>query len=92
MFFFSESTSKEKRKVQQGKVAERRAVNGFRQERVGVWGAEASVPEAGLLEDQVGGDWNSISNLSILNCQEMSDIKTAENPFSEINTAQYKQK
>ena len=36
MFFFSESTSKEKRKVQQGKAAERRAVNGFRQERVGV--------------------------------------------------------
>ena len=56
MFFFSENTSKEKRKVQQGKVAERRVVDGFRQEGVGVRGAEASVPEAGLLEDQVGGD------------------------------------
>ena len=92
MSFFSEKTSKEKRKLQKRKVTERRVVDGFRQERVGVWGAEASVPEAGLLEDQVGGDWNSFSNLSILNCQEMSDIKTAENPFSEINTAQYKQK
>ena len=75
MFFFSEKTSKEKRKVQQRKVAERRVVDGFWQDGVGVWGAEASVPEAGLLEDQVGGDWNSLSNLSILNCQEISRHK-----------------
>ena len=92
MFFFSEKTSKEKRKVQQRKVAERRVVDGFWQDGVGVWGAEASVPEDGLLEDQVGGDWNSFSNLSILNCQEILRQKDSWKPFLEINTAEYKQK
>ena len=36
MFFFSEKTSKEKRKLQKRKVTERRVVDGFRQDGVGV--------------------------------------------------------